>query len=123
MENKEKINIKQFRDGSSNWFLNNKHYHLNEQGEIIFIAGGKEDQTEVEALKSYCKRNKKQFKSREPSMFEQEEIEYSKVTFGKFSGMSTMEIVATDRGYAKWLYENSADKKIKEELKQLLKIK
>jgi hypothetical protein len=123
MAEKEKFEIRQFKDKSSNWFLNNKHYHLNEQGEIVFIAGGKEDQTEVEALKAYCKRNKKVFKEREPSIFEREEIEYSKITFGKFSGMTTMEIVATDRGYAKWLYENSAEKKIKEELKQLLNIK
>lgn len=40
-----------------------------------------------------------------------------------FNTMSTMELVATDRSYAKWLYTNTLDKKIKEELKQLLKIK
>jgi len=39
MAEKEKFEIRQFKDKSSNWFLNNKHYHLNEQGEIGFYCG------------------------------------------------------------------------------------
>jgi len=123
MAEKEKIIIRNFKDGSSNFWVDNIHYHLDTMGEIHFCAGGNDKEELREYLKAFIKRNKKVFKEREPSIFEQEEIEYSKITFGKFSGMSTMEVVATDRGYAKWLYENSADKNIKEELKTLLKIK
>lgn len=54
-----KFVLRQFKDKSSNWFLNNKHYHLNEQGLIVFIAGGKEDEEEIKYLEEFCKRNKK----------------------------------------------------------------
>jgi hypothetical protein len=68
----EKLKPKQFKDSSSNWWLNAKHYHLNKDGEIEFIAGGLADEKEIEFLKDFCKRNKKQFKEREPSIFENE---------------------------------------------------
>jgi len=68
-----KIQIKQFRDGSSYFWVYNKVYHLNKQNEIEFICGGSIDEKEVEELKSFCKRNRKTFKEREPSIFEQEE--------------------------------------------------
>ena len=123
MADKEKITIKGFKDGSSNFWVDNIHYHLDTMGEIHFCAGGIDKPELVEYLKAFIKRNKKTFQPREVSIFEQEEAEYSKVTFGKFSGLSTMELVATDRSYAKWLYTNTLDKKIREELKQLLKIK
>jgi len=113
--------IKQFKSGESSWWVNDAHYSLNEQGEIIWHAGQRDTKELREYLQAFIKRNKKQFVKPTPNIFEQEEIEYSKVTFGKFSGMSTMEIVATDRGYAKWLYETTTDKNIKEELKTLLK--
>ena len=31
----EKIQIKQFKDSSSNWFVNNAHYCLNKDNEIV----------------------------------------------------------------------------------------
>jgi hypothetical protein len=123
MAEKEKISCKQFKDGSSNFWVDNIHYHLDTMGEIHFCAGGIDKPELVEYLKAFIKRNKKTFQPREASIFEQEEIEYSKIGFGKYSQMSTMELVATDRSYAKWLYEKTTDTKIKEELKQLLKIK
>lgn len=119
----DKVEIKQFKDKSSNWFVGNVHYHLNENGEIIFCAGGIENEEDRQLLRDYIKRNKKVFKEREPSIFEQEVKDYSIVNFGKFSGKSTMMIVAEEKRYAKWLYENTTDKKIKEELKELLKIR
>lgn len=120
-EIEEKRVIKQFKDKSSNWFLDNVHYHLNEEGEIIFCAGGIESEEDKEYLRQYIKRNKKVFAAREPSIFEQEEKDYSIVNFGKFAGKSTMMIVAEDKKYARWLYENTTDEKIKSELKELLK--
>lgn len=123
VKNKEdKFTLRQFRDKSSNWFLNNKHYHLNEQGLIVFIAGGKEDKEEIKYLEEFCKRNHKTFKEREPSIFETEEKEYLTIGYGKYNGKPLNEIVDIDLKYAKWLYEN-ADKEIKEQLKELLKIR
>ena len=118
----EKIQIKGFKDGSSFYWVGNKVYHLNEQNEIIFICGGEKDEKEVEELKSFCKRNKKSYVPREPSIFESEPKEYLTITFGKYAQKPLNEIVELDKRYAKWLYEN-ADKEIKEQLKELLKIK
>ena len=118
-----KIQIKQFKDLSSNWFVNHTHYCLNKDNEIVWCAGETDKEELRDALSSYIRRNKKKFKEREPSIFEQEEKEYSKIGFGKYSQMSTIELVAQDRKYASWIVKNSADKKLVEELKQLLKAK
>jgi hypothetical protein len=120
---KEKIQIKGFKDGSSFYWVGNKVYHLNKQNEIEFICGGEKDEKEVEELKSFCKRNRKTFKEREPSIFEQEQKEYLVMTYGKYNGKPLNEIVEIDKRYARWIYDNSADKNIKEQLKELLKIK
>lgn len=65
--------LKQFKDKSSFWWLNNKVYHLNEENSVVFICGGKEDKEEIKYLEEFCKRNKKKYVSREPSVFEKEE--------------------------------------------------
>lgn len=119
----DKFTLRQFKDKSSNWFLNNKHYHLNEQGLIVFIAGGKEDEEEIKYLEEFCKRNKKVFKERELSIFESEPREYSTITYGKYSQKPLNEIVDIDKRYARWLYDSVTDIKIKNELKELLKLK
>jgi len=116
----DKITLKQFKDKSSFWWLNNKVYHLNEENSIVFICGGKEDLEEIKYLQEFCKRNKKKFVSREPSIFDNESKEYSELTFGKFKGFKINEI---ETKYLKWLILNSADKKLVEEIKELLKIK
>lgn len=120
---KEKFQIKQFRDKSSNFWLNNKHYSLKEDNSIFFVCGGKEDEKETEEMLSYIKRNRKSFVKREPSIFENEPKEYSIVNFGKMAGKTTQVIVEEDKRYAKWLYESVSDIKLKTELKELLKIK
>lgn len=117
----DKITIKQFKDGSSNWFVNNKHYHLDKNGLVSFICGGIEDIKEKEYLEAYIKRNKKCFKERSSNIFEQEEINYSVVSFGKYAGKTTQHIVSEDKRYANWLYETTQDGNLKEELKILLK--
>lgn len=119
----DKIIIKQFKDGSSNWFVNHKHYHLNENSLLVFVCGGIEDLKETEYITAYIKRNKKIYIPRAANVFETETKEYSIINYGKYSGRSTQHIVAEDKRYAKWIYENSRDIKIKEELKELLKIK
>lgn len=119
----DKTVIKQFKDSSSNFWCDMVHYHLNEQGELIFCAGGIDKEELRSCLLSFISRNKKKYKERSPSIFETEEKEYTKVTFGKFSGMSTIELTQTDKSYANWLYKSTTDLKIKKELKELLKIK
>jgi hypothetical protein len=119
-----KIIIKQFRDSSSNFWCDNLHYHLNELGELILCAGGLDKPELREALVSYIKRNKKSFKAREKSQIEDIIIkQYSVIGFGKYSSLTTQDLVGTDKKYAKWAYENVKNDKIKEELKELLKIK
>jgi hypothetical protein len=69
MVEKEKIVIRNFKDGSSNFWVDHVHYQLNEQGEIIFCAGGT-DKTELrDYLQAFIKRNKKQFVKRPPNIF------------------------------------------------------
>ena len=75
------------------------------------------------AVLSFIQRNKKSYKARPQTVFETEEKEYTKIGFGKYSQMTTMELVATDKKYSSWLYKNCSDNKIKMELKELLKIK
>ena len=119
----DKTVIKGFKDGSSNWFVNDAHYSLNEAGELIWCAGEVDKENLRNAALSFISRNKKKYKERSPSIFETEEKEYTKIGFGKYSQMTTMELVATDKKYSSWLYKNCSDNKIKMELKELLKIK
>ena len=122
-ETEDKIVIKGFRDSSSNWWVGYKHYCLDENNILQFVCGGLENQKETEAIQEFVKRNKKKFIRRQPTVFETEEKEYTKIGFGKYSQMTTMELVATDKKYSSWLYKNCSDNKIKMELKELLKIK
>jgi len=122
----EKLKIKQFRDSSSNWWLNSKHYHLNEENKIIFIAGGIPTKDEIEFLEEFCKRNKKVFKDREPSIFENEPKEYKAVfTFGKYINKSVEEVKAIDVKWLKWCRDNFqfslAQKELKEQIEEILK--
>ena len=122
-QTEDKISIKIFKDRSSHFWVDNHHYFLNEDNEIQYSCGGIDKEEYREALSAYCKRNKVSFVPREKSLFETEEKEYTKIGFGKYSQMTTMELIATDKKYASWLYKNCLDNKIKTELKELLKIK
>ena len=119
----DKIVIKQFKDGSSNFWSNYAHYFLNENNELIWCSGETDKEELRSAVLSFIRRNKKYYKARPQTVFETEEKEYTKIGFGKYSQMTTMELVATDKKYASWLYKNCSDNKIKMELKELLKIK
>lgn len=122
-ETEDKVQISQFKDGSSNFWCNYAHYHLNKNNELKWSAGEVDKPELRDSLLAFIRRNKKLYKERSPSIFETEEKEYSKITYGKYNGLSTQIIVAQDKRYAKWLYENASDIKIKNELKELLKIK
>jgi hypothetical protein len=85
-------------------------------------AAGESDKTELrDALEQFIKRNRKVYVPRSESIFDQEEKEYTKIGFGKYAQETTLSLVSIDKRYAGWLYENTADKKLKEELQILLK--
>lgn len=115
--------IKGFKDSSSNWWCNDSHYHLNEAGELIWCSGGVDTEELRNAILSFISRNKKTYKPREKSLFETEEREWSTLTFGKHKGLTLDAIKDIEPKYLRWLYDNTTDVKIKQELKEILKIK
>ena len=119
----DKTVIKQFKDSSSNFWCDMVHYHLNEQGELIFCAGGIDKEELRTSLLSFISRNKKKYKERSPSIFETEERVWSVLDFGKHKGLALDIIKDIEPKYLRWLYDNTTDIKIKKELKELLKIK
>lgn len=123
----DKIQIRQFKSGESSWWVGDAHYNLNASEELIWCSGEVDKPELREALLSFIKRNKKSFKARPPSMFETEEKEYSKIGFGKHSGKSTLEILSEDKKWLSWMYNSytfkSGEEKLKQEIKELLKIK
>ena len=119
----DKTSIKGFKDGSSNWWCNDSHYHLNEAGELIWCSGGMDTEELRNAVLSFISRNKKTYKAREKSLFETEERNWSTITFGKHKGLTLDAIKDIEPKYLCWIYENSVDKKLVQEIKELLKIK
>ena len=116
----DKISVKQFREGSSDFWVGNCHYNLNKDNEIVWCSGGIDSEELRTVLLSFIRRNKKIYIKRSPSIFDSEPREWSELTFGKFKGFKINEI---ETKYLKWLILNSADKKLIEEIKQFLKIK
>lgn len=120
-ETAEKPQVKQFKDGSSNFWYDSVHYRLNQNNELIWCAGGIDTKERKEAVQAFIKRNKKVFSPREQSILDKEEKVYMVLNFGKFSGLKLNEIVDQDKRYASWLYTNTTDQNIKLQLKELLK--
>ena len=118
-----KIVLKNFRDNSSNWWCNDSHYHLNEAGELIWCSGGMDTEELRNAVLVFISRNKKTYRPREKSLFETEERNWSTITFGKHKGLTLDAIKDIEPKYLRWLYDNTTDIKIKQELKEILKIK
>jgi hypothetical protein len=119
----DKVQIKQFKDGSSHFWVNDSHYHLNASEELVWCAGGQETNELREAIQSYIKRNKKKFIPRSPNIFEREEIVYTEVLgFGKYVGKKVNEV--DDVPYLKWCLKNvdfAGKEKLKEEITAILK--
>ena len=65
----DKTVIKGFKDGSSNWWCNDSHYHLNEAGELIWCSGEVDKEELRTSLLSFISRNHKTYKSREINIF------------------------------------------------------
>ena len=120
----DKIQVRNFKDGSSNYWCNFAHYFMNESNELIWCSGETDKPELREAVLSFIKKKKKVYKPREKSQIDEAVLkQYSVIGFGKYSSLTTQDLVGTDKKYAKWLYENCSDNKIKTELKELLKIK
>ena len=119
----DKIQIRAFKDGSSDWWVNDAHYSLNEVGELIWCAGEVDKEELRSCLLSFILRNKKKYKERSPSIFETEERVWSVLDFGKHKGLALDAIKDIEPKYLRWLYDNTTDIKIKQELKEILKIK
>lgn len=123
---KIKIVIRQFREGSSDFWVDTVHYNLNKDGEIMFCAGGIDSEDKREALKSFIKRNKKVFKKREESSLSKIEKEYNEViTFGKYINEKVQDIFYKDKKYLIWMRDSYsfslAQKTLKEQITEILK--
>lgn len=55
---KESYRIKQFKDGSKNWWCEYRHFHLTEAGELILCAGGEESKEHRDKMIKYLKSKK-----------------------------------------------------------------
>jgi hypothetical protein len=121
----DKVQIRQFKDSSSQWWVGMAHYKLEQNGGITWCAGETDKKELRESLEAYIKRNKKIYKERAPSVFEQEPKQYNeKIGFGKYANLTVSELVDEDLKYAKWILEkcNLAGKeKLKEQLMEILK--
>lgn len=125
-ETEDKIVIKRFKDKSSHFFVNNKHYMLDENNEIHFIAGGFYEEECAEALRAYCKRNKVTHAPRGSSILNQVEKEFiSVIGFGKYNGERIQDLIYKDHKYLEWMRDkynfSSAEQKLKEEITEILK--
>jgi len=125
-EEKGKFDIRQFKDKSSNWFLNNKHYYLNENNELIFICGGKEDLKETEEMLAYIKRNKKVYVPREKGILEKEPKVFDEIIpVGKLKDKTVQQAFIEDKKYLTWMRDkftfNSAQEKLKQQIIEILK--
>ena len=123
-EDKEKVSIKQFKDSSSNWFVNFAHYYLNESNELLWASGESDNSEYRTALEAYIKRNKKTFKTREESILDKEDKVYMTLNFGKYSGKKLDEIKDIDVKYLRWILKNmdfGGKEGLKEEIINILK--
>lgn len=117
-----KIIIRNFKDKSSNFWVDYSHFMLNEHNEIVWCAGETSDQAKLEALTKYIKNNKKKYVPREIIVLK----EYNEViTFGKYSQKTVQFVYDNDRQWLKWCRDNynfsSAQKELKEQIIQILK--
>jgi hypothetical protein len=121
----DKIQIRQFKDSSSQWWVNMAHYKLEQNGEITWVAGEVDKKELRESLESYIKRNKKVYKERSSSVFDSEPKQYNeKIGFGKYSNLTVSELVDKDLKYAKWILNKcdlSGKEKLKEQITEILK--
>lgn len=118
----DKTVIRQFRDLSSNWWVDNCHYSLNEDNSICFCAGGQDTEERRNAILSFIRRNKKKYVARKQSEVGKEYLEV--INFGKYANKSVEEILHLDSKYLQWMHKeysfSSSQEKLKQEIKEIL---
>lgn len=123
-ETEDKTVIKAFKDGSSNWFVNYAHYHLNKNNELEWCSGEVDKPELRDSLLAFIRRNKKIHKERSPSIFESAPKEYNEIIpIGKFKGQTVQVVYDIEKKYLTWMYKeyNFAGKeKLKQEIKEIL---
>jgi len=127
-----KIQIRNFKDGSSSWWVRDAHYYLNENNELLW-ASGETDKAELrEVIEAFIKRNHKIYSPREKSPLNDENTPQIKsydeiLRFGKHLGKSVEEVMAIDKKWLIWCRDNynfnSAQEKLKQEITEILKKK
>ncbi len=114
----EKLQIRQFKDKSSNFFVDYAHYHLNQNNELEWCAGESDSEDKRVVLMAYIKRNKKTYVPRQITSV----IEYfERLDFGIHKGKKTDEV---DKKYLSWLIKNfdfAGKEKLKQEIINILK--
>ena len=113
-----KIIIKQFKDGSSNFFVDCVHYKLEKDGSIVFCAGGLDTEERKEALSSFIKRNKKIYKER-PKVIIKEYTE--KFKFGKHINKTVEQVYYEEKSYLKFILSKITDINLKNDIIEILK--
>lgn len=117
-----KLVVRQFKDKSSNFFVDYAHYHLNQNNELQWCAGESDSEDKRTVLMAYIKRNKKTYAPREIVV----QIDYNEILpSGKYQGKSVSEVKDLDKKYLIWLRDNfnfsPAQEKLKQEIINILK--
>ena len=118
--------MRQFKDGSSNFWCDGVHYSLNENEDLVFCSGGIDTEERREYMISYIKRNKKKFIPRQSSILENKPKEYlEKIGNGKYAHLSVSEVFLQDKQYLNWMLDkynfSSAQEKLKQQITEILK--
>jgi uncharacterized protein (DUF3820 family) len=120
----DKVIIKGFKDLSSNWWVNDAHYSLNASGELVWHAGETDKEKLRNAILSFIRRNKKSFKNRSASMFEQEPKQYNEIIpIGKFKGQTVQHVFDNEKKYLTWMireYNFEGKENLKQEITEIL---
>ena len=122
----DKTVIKQFKDSSSNFWCDMVHYHLNEQGELIFCAGGIDKEELRTSLLAFLRRNKKSFKERLPSVFDSEPKQYNEILpCTDMKGKTVGEVFDLNKKLLIWFRDKYTfkigEEKLKQQITEILK--
>jgi hypothetical protein len=121
----DKITVRQFKDKSSNWFVNYAHYSLQKDGTILWCSGESDKEELRDTLKNYIKKNKKAFKERSESVFNTVEKEYNeKIPVGKYTNRTVSSVFYEDKKYLHWMIKNynfTGKERLKTEITDILK--
>ncbi len=102
------------------------HYKLEQNGEVTWCAGEIDKKELRESLEAYIKRNKKTYKERAPSIFEQEPKQYNEIIpCTDMKGKTVSEVFELNKKLLIWFRDKYnfkiGEEKLKEEITEILK--